>query len=109
MTPEKWQDILEKIKDNFSVLEEGREDLEKEGGIHIEFIVFNGPLGKMKLEFISRPIVLDKKTIYSKRIGSETKVEYVYSPKEKNYKLNIYKWSGNDDDWLEMDNKNFNI
>lgn len=109
MTPEKWKDILGKIKDSFSVLEEDEEDLEDDGGTHIEFIVFNGPLGKMKLEFISRPVVLDKKTIYSKRIGSETKVEYVYSPDEKSYKLYIYKWNESDNDWAEVDSKNFDI
>jgi hypothetical protein len=109
MTQERWKDILGRIKDNFPVLEEGKEELEEDGGAHVEFIVFNGPMGKMRLEFISRPVVLDKKTIYSKRIGSETKVEYVYSENERNYKLAVYKWNEDNEDWSEMESKKFNI
>ena len=63
----------------------------------------------MKLEFISRPIVLDKKTKYAKRIGSQTAVEYIYSQEEKSHKLKIYKWDESQEDWLEMEAKNFNL
>ncbi|KKQ60294.1 MAG: hypothetical protein US81_C0025G0001, partial [Parcubacteria group bacterium GW2011_GWE2_38_18] len=107
MTKERWQEILGQIKDSFSIEEEGSEHLEEEGGVDIDFVVFNGPLGRMKLELISRPVVLDKKTIYSKRIGSNAQVEYVYSDHERSFKLMAYKWDESADDWIEMDAKNF--
>jgi len=103
MNQERWQEILGNIKDNFELEDEGKIHLDDEGGVDIEFAEFMGPLGKMRLEFISKPVVLDKKTIYSKRIGSETKVDYVYSEEEKSHQLIAYKWSDDQDDWVEVE------
>jgi len=107
MTVEKWQAIVGKIKDNFQVEENGKDNLEDEGGTEIEYIIFQGPLGRMKLEFISKPVVLDRKTKYSNRVGAETVVEYVYSPDEKSHKLKAYKWDEGINDWIEMEAKKF--
>lgn len=107
MTLEKWQNIVGNIKDNFRVEEHDREHSDESGGVDIEYIIFAGPLGRMKLEFISQPVVLDKKTVYSRRIGSETKVEYVYSQDEKSCKLKAYKWDDNENVWVEMEAKNY--
>lgn len=109
MLPEKWQEIIGKIKDNFKVLDSGQERFEDEGGREIEYIVFDGALGRMKLEFISKPVILDKKTKYSKRIGASTVVDYVYSPDEKSHKLKVYKWDQALNDWQEIDAKKFNL
>ena len=105
MNTEKWKDLLDNIKDNFPVDDEGSEHLEEEGGVDIEYIVFNGPLGRTRLEYIIKPVILDKKTTYSRRIGSETKVDYIYSQDEKSHKLVVYKW--NDEDWAEIDGSMF--
>lgn len=102
MMPEKWKTILGNIKDNFSVEDEGNFHIDEDGGVDIEYIEFNGPMGKIRLEFIIKPVILDKKTIYSNRIGSETKVNYVYSEDEKSHTLMAYKWSEESDDWEEM-------
>lgn len=107
MTEEKWGNIIGNIKDNFTVEDEGSSHLDEEGGVDIEYIVFHGPLGKMRLEFIVKPIVLDKKTTYSRRIGSEIKVDYVYSDTEKSYKMMAYKWDGDEENWVEMDARAF--
>jgi len=107
MTKEKWQNILGQVKDSFTILEEGTEELEDEGGVEIEFVVFNGPLGKMRLEFVTKPVLLDKKTTYSNRVGAETKIDYVYSDSETSSKMQAYKWSENDNEWVEMESANF--
>ncbi|MFA6170993.1 MAG: hypothetical protein WCW77_04025 [Patescibacteria group bacterium] len=109
MLPDRWKDILGNIKDNFKVEEEGAYRVDEEGGIDVEFIVFNGPLGKMRLEFISKPVVLDKKVSFSNRIGSQSEVKYIYSEDEKSHKLMISKWDEGQDDWVEVDAKNFNL
>jgi len=109
MLPEKWQQIVGNIKDNFKVEADGKEHFEDEGGFDVEYIVFNGPLGRMKLEFTTRPIIIDRKTKYSNRLGAETIIEYVYSPDEKNHKLKAYKWDEAVDDWVEMEAKKFDI
>lgn len=107
MLPEKWQEIIGKIKDNFKVEASGLERLETGDSADIEYIVFNGPLGRMRLEFISRPVILDKKTKYSRRLGARTIIDYVYSPDEKYYKLKAYKWDEALNDWLEIEAKKF--
>ena len=95
------------IKDNFTVEDQGMDHIDEEGGTDIEYIEFRGPLGLMRLEYISQPVVLDKKTTYSRRIGSETKVEYVYSADEKRHSLHVYKWDENRDDWIEVEGEMF--
>lgn len=109
MTKDKWENIKGNIKDNFKVEDEGAEHIEDEGGADVEYIIFQGPIGKMRLEFVSRPVVLDKKTNYSKRIGSETNVSYVYSENERSEQLFVYKWDDSQDDWVEMEAKNFEL
>lgn len=107
MTPEKWETITGNIKDSFEVLDEGKEHIDDEGGVDLNFIEFKGPMGHMRLEFAAKPVVLDKKTTYSNRIGSETKVNYVYSETEKAYVLSVYKWDEDKDDWTEVDGSMF--
>ena len=102
MAPEKWESIIGNIKDKFSVLDEGKEHIDDEGGVDIYYIEFEGPLGRIRLEFVQKPVILDKKTIYSKRIGSETKVDYIYSETEKSAKMTAYKWSEDNDEWQEI-------
>lgn len=109
MTLEKWQDILGNIKDNFKYENESEEHLDDEGGVDIHSIEFQGPLGRMRLEHISKPVILDKKTTYSKRIGSETQVDYVYSTTEKSGLLMIYKWDESQEDWVEVEAEKFNL
>lgn len=103
MNQERWTKITNNIKDNFEMEDEGEQHLDDEGGVDIKFVVFNGPLGKIRLEYIVKPVILDKKTTYSRRIGSETKVDYVYSEEDKSHKMIAYKWSDENDDWMEMD------
>ena len=103
MSPEKWVKITNNIKDNFEMEDEGGQHLDDEGGVDIKYIVFTGPLGKIRLEYIVKPVILDKKTTYSRRIGSETKVDYVYSEEDKSHQMIAYKWSDENDDWMEMD------
>ena len=108
MSPEKWKEVVGNIKDNFEVLEHETEHLDEMGGIDIEFITFKSPaIGQVKLEFVTQPVVIDKKTNYSRRIGSDTNVEYVYSQEEKSCKLNAYKWSEDEEEWVEIDSTSF--
>ena len=109
MTPERWQDIVGNIKDNFTVEDEGSEHIDDEGGVEVKYVIFLGPLGRMRLEFITKPVILDKKTSYSKRIGSETKVDYVYSPDERSYLLKVYKWDEAQEEWVEVEGSNFGV
>lgn len=108
MSPDKWDEIKDMVKKNFSVEENTLLDLPQEqGGGTKESLIFIGPLGKMKLEYIVKPVVLDKKTIYSKRAGQETKVGYVLSETEKVKTFLAYKWDEAAEDWLKIDSAQF--
>ena len=102
MDDEKWQEVVGRILDDFDVLEHDTAELDPGPG-KMEYIIFNGPLGKMKLERTSKPLVLDKKAIGSKRIGSQTGVEYIYSDTEKVHTMKAYKWDEGQQSWIEME------
>ena len=108
MTSERWLDIVNTIKDQFGVEAHETCDLPAdEGGGNVESVVFMSPLGKTKLEFETRPRVIDKKTLYSKRAGQETVVEYVYSDTETVHKMRAYTWDESIGDWSEISAERF--
>ena len=101
MQEEKWENIKGMIKDKFEVEDEGKNELEDVPNGQVEFIIFESPLGRIKLEYITKPVVLDKRTIGSRRIGSETTVEYIYSEDEFSNTFKAYKWE--DESWIELE------
>ena len=101
MTPERWNNIVGGIKEKFTVLEEGEFELEDMPGT-CESIVFESPMGKMKLEFITKPVITDKKVITSRRIGASASVEYTYSDTEETHKFECYRWDEKLDDWKQV-------
>ncbi|HMB65483.1 MAG TPA: hypothetical protein VKO42_01290 [Patescibacteria group bacterium] len=109
MTLEKWQQIVGQIKDNFSVEEHDSYQEEEPGGAEVEYLIFPSPLGRTKLEFIAKPVLLEKRTNYSKRAGADVRVENVYSEEEKTYTMKAYQWDEETDDWTEIDPKNFQL
>ena len=90
------------IKKKFTVLAERREDIEDIPNAFVESIEFQSPQGKMRLEYTTKPAVLDKKTIYSKSAGSASKVEYTYSPDELVHRLQAYRWDEARGEWEEV-------
>ena len=100
MTKEKWQDIKKIIRSKFSIENEYEEDLSPGKA---EVLEFNGPLGLIKARFIERPKLLDKKTNYSNRIGSDVKVGYIFSDTENVTHLELFLWSAEEDDWHKLD------
>jgi len=68
-----------------------------------ETVVWTGPQGKMKLARTTRPLVVDKKTHFSNRIGGGTHVEYIYSKTESTSRVRLYRWKEAVTDWEEVD------
>jgi hypothetical protein len=99
MTNEKWGEILDKVLADFEVISHTK----SKGDIaEIEEVVFNGPLGKIKLIHTSRPAVLDKKIVGAHRRGkSAAQYEYIYSDTEK--VSNIVAFREVDGQWQAMD------
>ncbi len=100
MNYEKWKEIKGQTKERFSILEEGEENLDP--GM-MEFLVFESPLGKMKLEFYKKPRVIDRRMNVSKRIGAQGREELIYGDEEVCF-LKAFKEVGGE--WEEVDYKN---
>src|SRR5258708_123178 len=113
MDADRWEQIKENSKSKFKVMEEGTADLTvttSEGEIKsgtVEFLVAETPLGKIKLAFESRPVVTDKKTIYSHRAGQAARTEWEFSDTEFSHKIKAYKWDDDNDEWKEIDAGSF--
>ena len=112
MTDEKWFDLKDSIKEKFEILEDKTEDLmidteegqKKLGTTNI--LISQTPMGKIKLERMNKPVVLDKKVQYHrKKEGS--KVEYTYSDTEWTHRLEAYKWDNDDQEWQKIDASSF--
>src|SRR3989344_8999835 len=100
MTHERWTEIIGHIKDNFTLLDQRTEDLPEDFGRGtVEIIEFEGPLGKIRLTRTTQPLITGKKSIGSKRIGSQATVEYQYSDTEETHKFSVYKYNPDNDQW----------
>jgi hypothetical protein len=83
MNDEKWGEILDRVKEKFQVVDEGKTELEQIPNTTVEFIVFDSPMGRLRLEWITKPRVIDKKTFGGSKYGAGTGVEYIYSDTEQ--------------------------
>ncbi len=110
MTDEKWEDLIFNIHQKFGIESQKTEDLpieddlgkKKEKG-KAETIIFNTDRGKMKLERITKPLILEKKVHYKKTRAQSGQVEYIFSDTEKTHKVNAYKWNDKEENWEEID------
>lgn len=107
MNDSRWENLSKMIESKFDIEEDYIQEIPpSEGGGKIDVIICDGPMGKIKLERYTRPLVLNKKTFYSKRGGSETSVEYVYSDNETTQSLKLYKWDDFNEIWKEISSNN---
>lgn len=106
MQPDKWQKIKWRLEESFREVEFFKADLPPPAKGEMETALFVGPLGKMKLEYTTRPVILDKKTHGSRRIGSVTEVEYVYSDTEFSHQFKAYQWNEAQNGWVPVDAEN---
>ena len=103
MQDERWAEILDQIVSRFDVIDHQKEPTEQEG--ICEYIIFNGPTGKIKLSRTTRPAVIDKKVIGAHRRGkSQAQFEYIYSDTEKVSKIEAFKEI--DGEWQEVEADN---
>lgn len=101
--------MKENLKGRFIIEEEMQEDIiahtqdgEVKQGL-AEVLIIQTPLGRIKLARENRPVVLDKKFIYSHRAGQAARTEYTFSDTEFSHKLKVYKWDDMADAWKEID------
>ena len=108
MNPSKWENLIFLAEEKFGIDKEYKEEFEVAELFNGEKIIgerqiveFESPLGQIKLEKTSRPKVIDKKILHTKRIGGRVAVDFVYSDEEKVEELKIYRLD-NDNQWVEI-------
>ena len=102
MNDERWEELVYKISLKSRSMEHNV-DTQDEGRTKVETVLFDVGTGAMKLERVSKPVVIDKKMRYSKRIGGDTSTEYVYSETDKSYRVTLYRWNADESAWEEVD------
>jgi hypothetical protein len=113
MDIDRWTQLKESLKGKFEIEEEGSEDLmmnTSDGPVKhgtAEFLVMQTPVGRVKLACQKKPLVLDKKQVYSHRAGQSARTEYEFSETESTYKLKAYKWNDLEEAWDEIDAEHF--
>jgi len=100
MTKERWEELKREIKNKFEITDEYREDLEPG---EADVVEFNGPMGQIKVRYVTKPKLLDKKTTYSNRVGSGVKVDYVFSDSEVVSHVEAYILSPETNEWQKIE------
>jgi len=103
MTDDKWKDALDRITERFTVFEQGTEPLPEYPNGKREFIVFQSPLGKVRLERTTKPRTVGERAITSRRIGGTTKVEQQYDLHDMVHFLTATRWDEASGTWREID------
>lgn len=101
MNDEQWRETIGRIQDTFKVLDHEVVRADEVTG-DTERIEFETPQGKMKLERVSKPRVVGKSALGSKRIGGSVSVRYQYSATEKVHTMKAYRWDEQSGDWKEI-------
>ncbi|HVY67375.1 MAG TPA: hypothetical protein VHA30_00545 [Patescibacteria group bacterium] len=107
MQDDKWQQLVETAQKHFPPAVLTREDLIAEtpdGPLKQgtqDVLVFKNPAGRFKLVRENRPVVLEKKELYSHRAGQSAQTQYKLSETEYSHKLKVYR-EADFDEWEEI-------
>ena len=90
-----WDRIVDAIDTKYGVAGHGRtkrplsdkHDLTE----HFSHVEFERNGERYKLERVAGPAIIDRKTMGSKRIGSDVRFENVYDPEETSFRTNLYR------------------
>jgi hypothetical protein len=103
-----WSEILDRLEDQYGEFEveklsETREDdTGQKLTSEIERVDFETPMGRMRVELVTAPMILDKKTHYTHTAGARANVEYVLSDTEKTQKIRAFRFDEDTDDFIEI-------
>src|SRR5436309_1024191 len=102
MNDQRWEEVLRRLDKQFGGLEFDEVEDEETHAV-VESVIWQSPMGRMKLARTTRPLAVDKKLHYSNRAGGGTYVEHVYSDTETTSRLRLYRWSDMTNAWPQSD------
>ena len=100
MHQEKWAQIVGQIKDSFKVISHET----KPGELQLETfeeVIFENPIGKMRLVRHTRPRVVGEKTFYAERGGTNVGIQKEYSDTETTDTVKLFREVRGE--WHEID------
>lgn len=106
MNQSKWLNLVDMVKNKFTVQSEGEETTDISGEV-VKFIEWQNGDREMRAEFHLKPKVLDKKTFYSNRIGSGVKEEFIYADDEIVEFAKFFEKLPENDEWQEINMAKF--
>jgi hypothetical protein len=108
MKAEMWGDILDRLEDqygklNIEKLSDTREDDTGQKLVSdIQRVEFETAQGRMRVELVTAPMILDKKMHYTHTAGARGNVEYVLSETEKTTRIRAFRYDEDTDEWIEI-------
>ncbi len=107
MQDEKWQELVETANKHFQNVSLTNEELvmDTQDGPVVQgtqdILVFTNPAGKFKVVRENKPVVLEKKEMFSHRAGQSAQAQYKFSETELSHKIRVFK-EIDFDDWDEI-------
>lgn len=108
MSADLWSEILDRLEQqygemNIEKISESREDdTGQKLTSEIQRVEFETAQGRMRVELVTAPMILDKKTHYTHTSGASANVEYILSDTEKTERIRAYRYDDDTDDWMEI-------
>ena len=99
--------MLDRITERFEVHEQGSEQLPEYPNGKREFIVFESPVGKVRLERTTKPRTVGQRAVTSRRIGGTTKVESQYDLHDMVHFITASRWDAAAGTWRAIDASSF--
>jgi hypothetical protein len=103
-----WGDILDRLEDQYGKLDieklsETREDdTGQKITSEIQRVEFETTMGRMRVELVKAPLILDKKTHYTHTAGARASVEYILSDTETTTKVRAFRYDKDMDEWTSI-------
>ncbi|MFA5990958.1 MAG: hypothetical protein WC794_01775 [Candidatus Doudnabacteria bacterium] len=107
MQDDKWQDLVDTAQKHFKFVTLTKEDLvmDTQDGPVIQgtqdILIFTNPAGKFKVIRENKPVVLEKKELFSHRAGQSAQAQYKFSETEFSHKIRVFK-EIDFDEWDEI-------
>jgi hypothetical protein len=103
-----WDRMTDAIDAKFGLASHGRETRPvadaHELNEQVTWVTFERGGQTLKLERVTGPAIIDRKTVGARRAGSDVHFENVYDPHETARRTNLYRQDGDDWQALDMDN-----
>jgi len=102
---DRWQELISTLRKQGRIIEENKRE---EGIKKFEEVIVEIPkMGRIKLELLIKPRLINTVTHYSNRVGGSVDVEPQYSKDETVTVFNVYRWDDSVGNWQGIDPQAF--